>query len=76
MLRGMQPPFWLSLVYFKIAELRKKYYGSHKVGVHTCWGCLFENGRPFPEYYPTVQKIWDVDAQGAYMRSWVTLSSN
>ena len=23
MLRGMQPPFWFTLVYFKIAELRK-----------------------------------------------------
>ena len=23
MIRGMQPPFWFTLVYFKIAELRK-----------------------------------------------------
>ena len=24
-------------------------------------GCLFENGRPFPEYYPIVQNLSDVD---------------
>ena len=27
-----------------------------------CWGYLFENGRPFPEYYPIVQKFSDVGA--------------
>ena len=71
MLKGMQPPFWFTLVYFKIAELRKTTTDRTKsVCTHAGGVCLkMEIGRPFPEYYPIVPKRWEVDAQGAYMCS-------
>ena len=51
-----------SCIFYKVAELRKNYCDLHKVGVHTILGYLFENGRPFPEYYPIVHKLSDVGA--------------
>ena len=48
---------------YRVAELRKKTTAIRTKSVCTpCWGCLFENGRPSPEYYPIVQKLWDVCA--------------
>ena len=50
------------LLYILSCWTENIYCNSHKVGVHTMLGCLFKNGRPFPEYYPTVQKRLDVGA--------------
>ena len=47
-LRGMWPQFWFTLVYFKVAELRKNYCDLHKVGMHTMLVVFVWKSKTFP----------------------------